>query len=687
MNKPQDHQQHAEMQQHIHAKHTSSTASCCAMGTDEMHGKHHAMMILDFKKRFWISLVITVPILILSPMIQDFLQFHMALPYNAYILLSLSTIVYFYGGRPFIKGLFEECKNLNPGMMTLIGVAISVAYFYSVAVVFGLAGNEFFWELVTLIDIMLLGHWIEMKSVLGASRSLELLVKLLPQTAHLIENNKITDVKLDTIKTGDILLVKPGEKIPADGTVIEGLSHLNESMLTGESKPVKREAGNRVIGGSINGNGSLKIQVQHTGKDSYLSKVIKLVQDAQETKSRTQNLADQAARLLTFVAIGTGVITFITWLSLGKETAFALERMVTVMVISCPHALGLAIPLVIAISTTASAQRGLLIRNRTAFENARKISTLVFDKTGTLTQGSFEVIKYQSLSSAYSSEDILTVAASVEQNSEHPLSIGIVKLAKEKNLELKPVKNFQALLGKGITAQYADKNIKLVNPKYLQENKITMPQNFYTDITATIVIVLINDEVSGLIALGDKIREESFSAIASFKKNNIKTLMLTGDNPSVARAVSEELGIDDFRAEVLPQQKLDIIKELQSRNEFVAMTGDGVNDAPALAQANIGIAIGSGTDIAAETADIILVESNPKDIASLILFGRATYRKMMQNLIWATGYNIIAMPLAAGALYHYGIILSPAVGAILMSLSTIIVAFNAQLLKKQIFIT
>lgn len=649
------------------------------------HEEHHRMMIQDFKKRFWISLILTIPILAFSPMIQMFFHYQYLLPYNSYILFLLSSIIFFYGGWPFLKGLYEELKTRNPGMMTLVGLAIIVAYFYSAATVFGLAGNELFWELVTLIDIMLLGHWIEMQSVLGASRALEFLVKLLPQSAHLIKNDTMRDIKLNDIQVDDIILVKPGEKVPADGTITDGLSYLNESLLTGESRPVKKEVTSKVIAGSINGNGAIKIRVERTGKNLYLSKVIKLVKEAEQAKSKTQNLADQAAKWLTLIAITAGIVTFFIWLGLEKETAFALERMVTVMVISCPHALGLAIPLVVAISTTLSAQHGLLIRNRTAFENARKITTIVFDKTGTLTKGTFEVLEYKSLNSFFSDEDILKIAASVEQNSGHPLSAGIVKLAKEKNLALEPIKNFQAILGQGITAQINDKNIKIVSPKYVLENKISVPQEIFSNITATIVIVLINDKLSGFIELGDEIRQESFAAIDTFKKNNIKTLMLTGDNKNVASAVCKDLGIDDFRAEILPHQKLDIIKELQNKGEFVAMAGDGVNDAPALAQADVGIAIGSGTDVAAETADIILVKSNPADIASLILFGKATYSKMMQNLLWATGYNVIAIPLAAGILYRYGIILSPAIGAVLMSLSTVIVALNAQLLKKQIF--
>lgn len=652
---------------------------------NHVHGEHHATMIEDFKKRFWVSLVLTIPVLILSPMIQELLHFTFVLPGNAYILLTISTVIYFFGGWPFIQGLYKEIKAKNPGMMTLIAIAISVAYLYSAATVFGLIGHEFFWELVTLIDIMLLGHWIEMRSILGASRALEFLIAMLPQTAHLVKDGNIIDVKLDTIQIGDTILIKPGEKVPADGKITDGLSYLNESMLTGESKPVKKTNGDTVIGGSINGNGSLKIQVQHTGKDSYLAKVINLVQAAQQTKSKTQNLADSAARWLTFIAIAIGTITFAIWLGLGKEISFALERMVTVMVISCPHALGLAVPLVIAISTTLSAQHGLLIRNRTAFENARKITTLVFDKTGTLTKGNFNVINYAALNKTYVAKEILRLAASIEQNSEHPIALGIVRAAKNNKLPLAKSENFYAIPGEGIKAQIDGKNIKIVSPNYLIANKIPFASGQLINHAATVVIMLINEEPIGSITLADEIRAESFAAINTFKKNHIKTVMLTGDNKEVAKAVSDKLGVDKFYAEILPHQKLDIIKELQNNNEFVAMTGDGVNDAPALAQADIGIAVGSGTDIAAETADIILVESNPKDIATLILFGKATYRKMIQNLIWATGYNIITIPLAAGILYNYGVVLNPAIGAILMSLSTIIVAFNAQALKRQIF--
>jgi Cu2+-exporting ATPase len=597
--------------------------------------------------------------------------------------LILSSIIFFYGGWPFLKGFIDEIKAKSPGMMTLIALAITVAYVFSVAVIFGFEGMDFFWELATLIVIMLLGHWLEMKSVLGASKALQLLVSMMPAEAHKIHGDHIMDVKLEALQKEDIILIKPGEKVPADGIVIEGDSYLNESMLTGESKPVKKEKSNKVIGGSINGNGSLKVKVLHTGKDSYLNKVISLVQEAQKAKSRTQHLADRAAKWLTYVALGVGIITLIVWLSLGEGTNYAIERMVTVMVISCPHALGLAIPLVVAISTAVSAQNGLLIRNRTAFENSRKITTLVFDKTGTLTRGEFGVTRVET-TGTLSKNELLQYAAALEQSSEHPIAVGIIQKTKNEKLEILKAENFNAITGKGVEAKVNGRDVKVVSPGYLKEKGITIPANSSSSEAETIVFILINDQLAGYIALADEIRPESKSAIADFKKNGIKVMMATGDNERVAKAVADELGLDGYYAEVLPHQKVEIVKELQNKNEFVAMTGDGINDAPALAQADVGIAVGSGTDVAAETADIILVNSNPKDILNLIMFGKATYKKMVQNLIWATGYNAIAIPLAAGVLHSSGFVLDPAIGAVFMSLSTIIVAINAQLLKKQI---
>lgn len=647
------------------------------------HGGHetHSAGIADFKKRFYVVLILTIPIMLLSEMIQHWLNIHFSFPGSGYVLLILSSIVFFYGGWPFLKGLVGEMRAKNPGMMTLVAFAISVAYIYSVATVFGLKGMDFFWELATLILIMLLGHWIEMKSVAGASRELELLVQLMPDDAHLVNEDKVTDVKTETLKEGDVILIKPGEKVAADGVIADGESYLNESMLTGESKPVEKTKGDKVIAGSINGNGAIKVTVAHGAKDSYLSQVIKLVQDAQKSKSKTQLIADTAARWLTLIAIVAGIATFLVWYLSGKDLAFSIERMVTVIVICCPHALGLAVPLVVAKSTALSAKHGLLIKNRTAFENSRKITTLVFDKTGTLTVGKFEVSKIISLTEGLSENELLKYAAALEQNSEHPIATGIIQKAKDLSVPIPSAGNFNAITGKGVEATVDNNDIKVVSPGYLKEKSISLPANYNTDATETVVFVLVNDKLAGYISLSDSIRPESAEAIKILHSNNIKSVLLTGDNKQVAETVAKKLGMTSFFAEVLPHQKLEKIKELQDKGEYVAMTGDGVNDAPALAQADVGIAVGSGSDIAAETAGIVLVNSNPKDVVSLIQFGKATYRKMIQNLIWATGYNVVALPLAAGVLYKMGILLSPAAGAVLMSVSTVVVAINASLLK------
>lgn len=642
---------------------------------------HHAMMIADFKKRFYVVLVLTIPIMLLSTMIQQFIGVDWQFEGSQYILFALATMVFFYGGLPFLKGLIEEVKAKNPGMMFLIGFAISVAYIYSVAIVFGLKGMDFFWELATLILIMLLGHWIEMKSVAGASKELELLVQLMPADAHMVMTDMVHDVKTETLKENDVILVKPGEKVAADGIISEGESYLNESMLTGESKPVQKAKGDKVIAGAINGNGSIKVTVSHAAKDSYLSQVIKLVDDAQKAKSNTQLLADKAAKWLTIVAIVAGIATFLYWYVTGQSLAFAMERMVTVIVICCPHALGLAVPLVVAKSTALSAKNGLLIKNRTAFENARKITTIVFDKTGTLTVGKFEVSKIVSLQNGLTENELVRLASALEQKSEHPIATGILQKAKDVSVTVPATDNFNAITGKGVQATVEGKKILVVSPGYLKENNIALPAGFAANDTETVVFVIINNELAGYIALSDEIRPESAEAIKTLKENGIKSILLTGDNNKVAKSVSETLGMESFIAEVLPHQKLEKIKDLQAKGEFVAMTGDGVNDAPALAQADVGIAVGSGSDIAAETAGIVLVNSNPKDIVSLILFGKATYRKMIQNLIWATGYNVIALPLAAGVLYKQGILLSPAAGAVLMTVSTVVVAINASRLK------
>lgn len=643
------------------------------------HGNHGGM-IADFKKRFYVILVLTIPVMLLSEMIQQWLNIQISFPGSRYVLLALSSVVFFYGGWPFLKGLVSEAKAKNPGMMFLIGFAISVAYIYSVAIVFGLEGMDFFWELATLILIMLLGHWIEMRSVAGASKELELLVQLMPSDAHMVMPEMVHDVKTDSLKEGDVILVKPGEKVAADGIILEGESYLNESMLTGESKPVQKIKGDKVITGAINGNGSIKVTVSHGSKDSYLAQVIKLVDDAQKSKSKTQLLADTAAKWLTIIALVAGIATFLYWYLTGQPLAFAMERMVTVIVICCPHALGLAVPLVVAKSTALSAKNGLLIKNRTAFENARKISTIVFDKTGTLTVGKFEVSKIISLKNEITENEIIRMASGLEQKSEHPIATGILQKAKELTITPPETENFNAITGKGVEATIEGKKILVVSPGYLKENNIAIPESFTANDTETVVFIIINNGLAGYIALSDEIRPESADAIKILKENNIKSILLTGDNSKVAKSVSETLGMDSFIAEVLPHQKLEKIKDLQGKGEFVAMTGDGVNDAPALAIADVGIAVGSGSDIAAETAGIVLVNSNPKDIVSLILFGKATYRKMIQNLIWATGYNLVALPLAAGVLFSKGILLSPAAGAVLMTISTVVVAINASML-------
>ncbi|NUQ40666.1 MAG: copper-translocating P-type ATPase [Calditrichaceae bacterium] len=676
------HEDHSHHEVHHHEEHGHQGKH--DHGGGHNHHGHHAHMVEDFRKRFWISLVLTIPILILSPMIQEFLGLGESLrfPGDMYITFILSSVVFFYGGYPFLKGLIDELKEKSPGMMTLIALAISVAYFYSSAVVFGVPGKVFFWELATLIDIMLLGHWIEMKSVMGASRALEELAKLMPSDAHkIMEDGSVKDVPLSELQSGDRVLIKPGEKIPADGVIVEGETSVNEAMLTGESKPLSKKENDKVIGGSINGEGSLTITVEKTGKDSFLSQVIDLVRQAQESKSRTQDLANRAAFWLTIIALSAGAVTMFIWLAIMQQDfVYALERTVTVMVITCPHALGLAIPLVVAVSTAISASNGLLIRNRAAFERARNIQAIIFDKTGTLTQGKFGVTDVIVLDGEIKKEELLKYAASVESRSEHPIAKGIAESAED----LYEVKNFKAITGKGAEGKVNDRDVKIVSPGYLKENNIAAEDGKIDELSAqgkTVVYVLIDGKVKGAIALADIIREESKEAIATLKAMGIRCMMLTGDNKQVAKWVAEELELDDYFAEVLPDQKASKVKEVQSQGLIVAMTGDGVNDAPALATADIGIAIGAGTDVAVETADIVLVRSNPRDVTAIVKLAKATYNKMVQNLAWATGYNAFAIPLAAGVLYSYGIILSPAFGAVLMSLSTVIVAINARLLK------
>lgn len=651
---------------------------------EHSHHDHHKMMVKDFKWRFWWVLGLTIPIMALSPMIQHFLGVDWRFAGDEWILAALSTVVYFFGGWPFLTGLADELKKKQPGMMTLIGLAISIAYLYSTAVVFGFEGDLLYWELSTLVGIMLLGHWIEMRSVMSASAALEKLAELLPGEAHRVnEDGSTEDVPVEELQKGDKILIKPGEKIPADGVVVKGETSVNESMLTGESKPVNKKKEDEVIGGSVNEKGSITIKITKTGDESFLSQVVDLVRQAQESKSRTQDLANRAAFWLTIVAITAGLITFAAWVFFtGQSFDFAMNRTVAVMVITCPHALGLAIPLVVSRSTSIAATNGFLIRDRAAFEQARNLDAVIFDKTGTLTEGTFTVTDILNFGDNHTDDEILKYAASLEKNSEHPLAKGIL----EKAEETWDPDEFDSITGKGIKGKVNGKSMKVVSPGFVRENEMDYPQKEVEELSSqgkTVVFVIIEDALVGAIALGDEIRESSKNAIKVLHDMGIECIMLTGDNQQTADYVAKELGIDQVFAEVLPDQKADKVKEVQGQGKLVAMTGDGVNDAPALAQADVGIAIGAGSDVAVETGDIVLVKNNPEDVTALIKLSKSTYRKMVQNLWWASGYNIGAIPLAAGVLFAWGIILSPAVGAILMSLSTVIVAINARFLKME----
>ena len=670
-------------------------------------GEGHRHMLEDFKKRLVVSLILTVPVLLLSQSMQQFFGFHLQFPGSEILIFTLATLIYFYGGYPFFVGLRDEFRKRQPGMMTLVAVAITVAYLYSAAVVWGIPGMDFFWELATLIDIMLLGHWIEMRSVMGASRALEELARILPSEAHLIQDGEVHDVKVADLKPKDRVLVKPGEKIPVDGRVLEGATDVNESMLTGESLPVIKRPGDEVMGGSVNGSGSVTVVVKKTGQDTYLNQVIELVRHAQESRSRTQNLADRAAFVLTVVALAAGSLTLVVWLMLGGGIAFAVERSVTVMVSACPHALGLAIPLVVAVSTSLAAKSGLLIRERQAFENAKDIQAVVFDKTGTLTEGRFGVTDVLPLEEA-SLERILELVSSLEARAEHPIGRAVVEKAREMGLGASPVEEFSLIPGEGISGKVEGRDLLIVSPGYLRDLETSYQNEQLENLLhqgKTVVILLEREMGSGMddekeggtekgmvarrplkplgaLALADIVRKESKEAVERLMSMGIKCMMLTGDNRFVAQAVAKELGLDEFFAEVLPGEKAEAIRKVQEKNGFkVAMVGDGVNDAPALAQADVGIAIGAGTDVAMEAADIILVRNDPRDVANIISLSRKTYSKMLQNLAWATGYNVVAIPLAAGVLYSSGILLSPAAGALLMSLSTVIVAVNARMLK------
>ncbi|MGV8174757.1 MAG: heavy metal translocating P-type ATPase [Methanothrix sp.] len=664
-----------------HAHKDPSNPSHHEMPATHQDHKGHKDMLNDFKRRLIVSIILTLPVLILSHHVQQFFGFSLQFPGSESLLFLLASAVYLYGGYPFFVGFRDELNRRQPGMMTLVAVAISIAYLYSSATVLGLPGMDFFWELVTLIDIMLLGHWIEMRSTIGASRALEELARILPSYAHLIKDGEIQDVNVSDLKPEDSVLVKPGEKIPIDGQVLEGATDVNEAMLTGESRPVIKKIGDEVMGGSINGSGSVTVVVKKTGRDTYLSQVIELVKHAQKSRSRTQDLANRAAFVLTVVALSVGSLTLAAWLILGKDFAFAVERAVTVMVTACPHALGLAIPLVVAVSTSLAAKSGLLVRDRQAFENAKDIKAVVFDKTGTLTEGRFGVTDILPLEEK-DADRILALASSLEGRAEHPIAGALIESAKERGLPAYSVEHFHLIPGEGIEGRIEEVHLKIVSPNYLRQHGIAQDERLkgLMQQGKTVVVLLEDDRPQGALALADIVRKESREAVQALQSMGIRCMMLTGDNRYAAMAVSKELGLDEFFAEVLPGEKAETVKKIQEKFP-VAMVGDGVNDAPALAQADVGMAIGAGTQVAIQTADIVLVRNNPGDVVNIIELSRKTYSKMLQNLFWATGYNVIAIPLAAGVLYSYGILLSPAAGALLMSLSTVIVAINARQLR------
>ncbi len=647
------------------------------------HAGHHEHMVADFRKRFWVTLGLTIPVTLLSPMIMMLFGFHLDFPGANIVVFVLSTIIFFYGGKPFLKGAMDEWKQRSPGMMFLISLAIVSAYIYSTFTAFFITGSDFYFELATLILIMLLGHWIEMKSQMGASKALEELIKLMPKVAHKLDNaGNTVEVSVETLVPGDHILIKPGEKIPLDGKIFEGDSSVDESMLTGESVPVEKQPGMAAIGGSINGNGVLKVTVEKVGNETYLAQVIQMVTNAQQQKSKAQGLADKAAKWLFYIAVAAGILTFAYWI-LAADLPFALERMVTVLVIACPHALGLAVPLVNAVSTSIAARNGLLIRNRTQFEEARNIDRIVFDKTGTLTEGNFGVTDILP-AEGITEKDLLTLAYSVELQSEHPIAKGIVRKGEAEQLTPLQVKDYRNLTGQGLQALVNGVPVAVVSPGTMDERALVYNHASYDKLAQqgkTVVFVLKENRLQGMIAIADIIRESSYEVVAALKEQEVESIMLTGDNRRVAAYVGEKLGITQVFAEVLPADKSKHIIALKEGNKKVAMVGDGVNDAPALAEADLGIAIGAGTDVAIETADVILVDSDPQDVLTIIRLSKATYRKMVENLIWAVGYNVIAIPLAAGVLNNQGIVITPAIGAAVMSISTIICAVNARMLK------
>ncbi len=656
----------------------------------EEHDKHAGHSVTMFKDKFWLSLLLTIPVLVYSEMIQHWLNFTPpSFSGSQYVPFIFSTGIFFYGGLVFIKSAWGELKAKLPGMMTLISLAIITAYTYSVATQFFIEGDGFFWELATLVTIMLLGHWLEMASVARAENALDAISKLLPDEAEKLVEGKPVTVLVSKLSVGDLILVRPGTRIPVDGIITDGTTSIDEAAITGESKPVTKAQDDEVIAGTVNQDGSITVRVTKIGGDTALAGIMRLVAEAQSSKSNVQVLADKAAFYLTFIAIITAIATFIYWL-ITKDAGFALERSVTVLIIACPHALGLAIPLVVSISTALSAKNGLLVRKRLALESARKLDWVLFDKTGTLTKGEHGVTDIWA-TKGHTKEDILHLTASLEQNSEHIVGKGLVRKAEEDRVHLDKVTNFKALPGLGVQGTLHGNEVYIAaSYRYIEENKLSVPADIAKAVKKaaregkTEVYLITNEQVIGALGLADIVRDESKQTIATLKEMGIKTAMITGDSEEVASYVSKQLGLDQYFAEVRPEDKSAKVKALQKNSNKVAMVGDGINDAPALTQADIGIAIGAGTDVAIKSADIILVNSNPQDVVKVIKLSKATYRKMFQNLGWATGYNIFAIPLAAGVLFGAGIVLSPAVGAVLMSASTVIVALNAQLLRKTV---
>lgn len=641
-----------------------------------------------FRDKFWWSVALTVPTVVWSPMIQQWLHFQaLGFPESHYIPAIFGTILFFYGGIVFLQGAAREMKDRLPGMMTLISLAILVAFGFSLAVTFGVQGMDLWWELSTLITIMILGHWIEMRSIAQAQGALKELAKLVPDTAVRLLGDKPEEVPASDLRDADVILIRPGSSIPADGIVLEGTSAVNEAMITGESHPLEKNSGDKVIAGTVNGAGSLRVKVTGVGERTALAGIMRLVAQAQSSRSRAQALADRAAFFLTVVAIASAFITLVAWLLVGESPVFAVERVVTVLVIACPHALGLAIPLVIAISTTLGARAGLLFRNRRGLEEARNLNAVFFDKTGTLTRGEFLVVEITPVA-GLSADDALSLAASVEQESEHTIAQGVVKSAQERSLSLSRAEQFQAIPGQGVRAVVGGRSLMIGGPSLLRQLgvELTPPLRDALDRAtgrAQTAITLVEGRAAlAVLAVADAIREESHEAVQRLLEQGIEVIMMTGDAKPVADAVAKELGIKTVFAEVLPDQKASRIEEVKRAGKRVAMVGDGVNDAPALLTADVGIAIGTGTDVAVEAGDVVLIRNDPRDVPRIIALSKATYRKMVQNLWWAAGYNIAAIPIAAGVLAPWGIVLNPAVGAILMSFSTVVVAVNAQLLRR-----